>query len=92
MSIIISLINNFSNKNLIAFLRDKLPSFKPDDENLDYLFQEDIFDKYEFIEKVGEATINKDDVIIIASKTTEPLTERTGKKNQYEIAKKILKY
>ena len=92
MSQLTNLINQYSNKNLIAFLRDKLPSFKPDDENLDYLFQEDVFDKYESIEKVGEATINKDDVIIIASETTEPLTERTGKKNQYEIAKKILKH
>ncbi|WP_336128811.1 hypothetical protein [Mesoflavibacter sp. CH_XMU1422-2] len=89
MSQLTNLINQYSNKNLIAFLRDKLPSFKLDDENLDYLFQEGIFDKYESIEKVGEATINKDDVIIIASETTEPLTERTGKKNQYEIAKKF---
>lgn len=92
MSQLTNLINQYSNKNLIAFLRDKLPSFKPNDENLDYLFQEDVFDKYESIEKVGEATINKDDVIIIACETTEPLTERTGKKNQYEIAKKILKH
>lgn len=91
MSQLTNLINQYSNKNLIAFLRDKLPSFKPDDENLDHLFQEEVFDKYESIEKIGEATINKDDVIIIASETTEPLTERTGKKNQYEIAKKILK-
>src|SRR5690606_20695393 len=92
MSQLTNLINHYSNKNLIAFLRDKLPSFKPDDENLDHLFQEEVFDKYESIEKIGEATINKDDVIIIASETTEPLTERTGKKNQYEIAKKILKH
>ncbi|MCP4052818.1 MAG: hypothetical protein GY739_07090 [Mesoflavibacter sp.] len=82
MSQLTNLINQYSNKNLIAFLRDKLPSFKPDDENLDYLFQEDVFDKYESIEKVGEATINKDDVIIIASETTEPLTERTGKERK----------
>lgn len=92
MSQLTNLINQYSNKNLIAFLRDKLPSFKPDDENLDHLFQKEVFDKYESIEKIGEATINKDDVIIIASETTEPLTERTGKKNQYEIAKKILKH
>lgn len=92
MSQLTNLIDKYSNTNLIAFLRDKLPSFKPDDENLDHLFQEEVFDKYESIEKIGEATINKDDVIIIASETTEPLTERTGKKNQYEIAKKILKH
>ncbi len=56
------------------------------------MFPEDIYDKYEAIVKIGEAEIDKDDLIVIASKTTEPLTERTGKKNQYEIAKKILKH
>lgn len=92
MSKINTLINNFSTNSLIAFLRDKIPSFKPDEENLDRLFQKDIYDKYESFVKIGEAEIDKDDLIVIASKTTEPLTERTGKKNQYEIAKTILKH
>ncbi|WP_445957614.1 Eco57I restriction-modification methylase domain-containing protein [Yeosuana sp.] len=94
MSQLTNLINKFSNTNLIAFLREnnKIPSLKMLSENLDYLFQEEVFDKYESIEKIGEATINKDDLIIIAAETSEPITERTGKKNQYEIAKKILKH
>ena len=94
MSQLTNLINKFSNTNLIAFLREnnKIPSLKMLSENLDYLFQEEVFDNYESIEKIGEATINKDDLIIIAAETSEPLTERTGKKNQYEIAKKILKH
>lgn len=86
------LINNFSETNLITFLRSAIQSFKPDDEELDHLFQEDIFDKYESIVKIGEATIDKDEIIVIASKTNDPLTERTGKKKQYEIAKTILKH
>jgi len=86
------LINNFSETNLITFLRSAIQSFKPEDEELDHLFQEDIFDKYESIVKIGEAKIDTDDLIVIASKTNEPLTERTGKKNQYEIAKTILKH
>lgn len=92
MSKINTLINNFSTNNLISFLRDSISSFKPDEEDLDHLFPEDIYNKYESIVKIGEAEINKDDLIVIASKTTEPLTERTGKKNQYEIAKTILKH
>ncbi len=92
MSKINSIIEDFSTTKLIAFLRGSIPSFKPDDEDLDHLFQEDIFDKYESIVKIGEAKIDKDDLIVIASKTNEPLTERTGKKNQYEIAKTILKH
>ena len=86
------LINDFSTTNLIAFLRESISSFKPDDDELDHLFQEDIYDKYESIVKIGEAEIDKDELIVIASKTNEPLTERTGKKNQYEIAKTILKH
>ncbi|TXD56117.1 hypothetical protein ES044_17380 [Polaribacter sp. IC066] len=92
MSKINSLIEDFSTTNLIAFLRASIPSFKPDDDELDHLFQEDVYDKYESIIKIGEAEIDKDELIVIASKTNEPLTERTGKKNQYEIAKTILKH
>ena len=92
MSKINSLIEDFSTTNLIAFLRASISSFKPDDDGLDHLFPEDIYDKYESIIKIGEAEIDKDELIVIASKTNEPLTERTGKKNQYEIAKTILKH
>ena len=92
MSKINSLIEDFSTNNLIAFLRASIPSFKPDDDELDHLFPEDIYDKYESIIKIGEAEIDKDELIVIASKTNEPLTERTGKKSQYEIAKTILKH
>lgn len=86
-----NLIYNFSQKNLIQFLRQKIKTFKPDEDDLSYLFKDDIFDKYESIDKIGEATIKGDDLIIIASKTSDPLTEKSGKKNQYEIAKKVLK-
>jgi len=92
MSKINTIIEDFSTTNLIAFLRTAIPSFKPDDDELDHLFQEDIFDKYESIVKIGEAKIDKDDLIVIASKTNEPLTERSGKRKQYEIAKTILKH
>lgn len=92
MSQINSLIEHFSTTNLIAFLRASISSFKPDDDDLDHLFPEDIYDKYESIVKVGEAEIDKDELIVIASKTNDPLTERTGKKNQYNIAKTVLKH
>jgi len=91
MSKLSSLIQDFSKSNLIAFLRQNINTFKPKDEDFDYLFPDDIFEKYESIEKVGEATIENDDLIVLISKTTDPLTNRSGKKNQYEIAKKVLK-
>ncbi len=91
MSKLSSLIQDFSKSNLIAFLRQNINTFKPEDEDFDYLFPDDIFEKYESIEKVGEAIVGSDDLIVLLSKTTDPLTNRSGKKNQYEIAKKILK-
>ncbi|MCF6295439.1 MAG: hypothetical protein L3J25_07095 [Flavobacteriaceae bacterium] len=92
MPIIDNLIQNISRDTLLQFLRTKISSFKPDDKDLNHLFTEDIFEKYESIEKIGEAVIDNDDLIVITSKTTDPLTERSGKKKQYEIAKKILKH
>ncbi len=87
-----NLIENFSIQNLNAFLRNKFKSYKANKDGLEYYFNETIFDKYENIEKQGEAKLENDnDLIIITAKTHEPLTDRTGKRNQYEIAKKIIK-
>ena len=92
MSQLITLIEDFSPSNLISFLRNQINTFKPENDDFDHLFTDDIFDKYESIIKVGEAQINGDDLIVIVSKTTDPLTERSGKKKQYEIAKNVLKH
>src|SRR5690554_5516826 len=85
------LIADFSLDNLTAFFRNKISSFYSAKEDLRFLFDESKFEKYSTIEKIGEATIDSDELIIICSKTTEPITERTGKKRQYDIAKKVLK-
>lgn len=87
-----TLIQEFSTENLNAFLRSKMSSYATENENLDYIFNDNLYEKYESVTKLGEASISKDDkLIVIASKTNEALTERTGKKNQYEIAKKVLR-
>jgi len=87
------LIDNFSISHLEDFLRSKMDSFRPDGkEAYLYYFDQDILNKYSKIDKVGEALVGDgDELLIFAAETTEALTERTGKKNQYEIAKKILK-
>ena len=89
-----TLITNFSIESLIQFFRQKINTFKPEKENYEYLFEdnESIIENYEDIKKIGEADINNsDDLIIITAKTIAQLTNRTGKKRQFEIAKKILK-
>lgn len=91
MSHIESLIKSFSVSSLQTFFRQNISTFKADNDDFDYLFKDKIFDKYESITKIGEATIENDEVVFIASKTNDPLTERSGKKKQYEIAKRILK-
>ena len=85
------LIADFSLDNLAAFFRNKISSFNSEKEDLRFLFDESKFEKYSSIDKIGEAEIDSDELIIICSKTTDPITERTGKKRQYDIAKKVLK-
>lgn len=90
-----SLIENFSIDNLKNFFRTKLRTFKPDNENYGYLFgdNEYINNNYQYIQKIGEAdfSTDTDDILVLTAKTSTQLTNRTGKKKQYEIAKKILK-
>ena len=79
--------------NWSSFLHKKTSSFKLEKEDYEFLFKDnkDITDNYENIIKIGEADLkDSDDLIVIAANTLLPLTERTGKKRQFEIAKKIL--
>ena len=89
------LIENFSVNVLTDFFIDKIETFKKvKNEDYEYLFEdnEDILKNYKDIIKIGEADlINTVELIVIAAKTEATLTNRTGKKRQYDIAKKILK-
>ena len=88
------LIENFSVETLVEFVRQKIRTFKQDEENYEYLFDDKdyINENYQDIVKIGEAVLNdSEDILILTAKTLSYLTNRTGKKRQYEIAKKILK-
>lgn len=88
------LIENFSITNLKDFFREEITTFKPDEENYEYLFDDNeyISENYEDIKKIGEADLtNTDDLLVITAKSLSHITSRTGKKRQFEIAKKILK-
>ncbi len=93
------LIANFSIENLQGFFRDVNPDFRPNDRDYGFLFQgdtrihEQIRQKYERIRVVGFAQMeNADELVVIAARSRESLTSRTGKKLQYQVAKDILKY
>ncbi len=86
------LINNFSQENLKYFFRNKLPSFRASEEDYEHLFTNSILSNYADIIKLGEAELeNSEEIIVITSRTLKNLTNKSGKKQQYDIAKKILK-
>jgi len=89
-----NLIADFSIERLEHFFRQKINTFKPEQKDFEYLFEdnENITANYEDIIKIGEADLkNSDDLLVIAAKTLTLLTDRTGKKRQFDVAKKILK-
>lgn len=86
------IIDYFSIQNLSAFFRNKLNSFKPVEDDYEYLFDEKVTDNFENITKIGEAEIDaNDEILVITAKSLNQLTSRSGKKKQFDIAKKILK-
>lgn len=87
-TILITLVASFSPKNLTLFLREKSRDFKPAAENLTSL------ETNQFVqgEKVGYIPFNDfENLGIYAIQVSHNLNERSGKKDQYDFAKKILK-
>jgi len=93
MNTLHNLIEQFTTDLLQQFFREKINTFKPVEDNVDYIFEDNdlIKEKYTDIYKRGEADItNSNDLLVISVKTLVPLTDKTGKKQQFDIAKKIL--
>jgi adenine-specific DNA-methyltransferase len=94
MAILDQVIENFSTNTLSQFFSQAITTFKTDDWDYDFLFDdnENIQESYSNIQKLGDADLQGgDDILVISAETSMPLTDRSGKKQQYEIAKKILK-
>lgn len=82
------LIQNPTSENLLRFIRDKNTTFRPLREALT-LSEEEQFSQGLL---VGEIPFSLYESFIICSfKVNKPLSERSGKKAQYDLAKKILK-
>lgn len=83
-----NLIQNFSTENLIQLFRNKSNKFRQVTEEANN-YNNDFFSNSLLF---GEIILDDDDeLVIFAFKTNKELTERSGKKAQYELAKKILK-
>lgn len=84
-----NLIQNFNNENLVNFIEWKNQDFKPIEEEIDEIEVEG----FEDIKKLGEIQFSTSEALILCSiKVTKNLTERSGKKAQFDLAKKVLNY
>lgn len=82
------LIEEFSLENLTRFFREKNSHFKPVRESLDE-YNDETFSKGT---KLGETNFSAyEQFILCAFQTGSTLSERSGKKAQYEQARRILK-
>jgi adenine-specific DNA-methyltransferase len=86
------LILNFSIKSIADFFKSKISSFSPNSENLDYIIDDNHFANFSDLQKIGEVEFkNAEDLLVFACKYNGELSERSSKKRQFEIAKKVLK-
>lgn len=82
------LIDQFDYEHLTSFFREKNSTFKPIRESLDHYDDSDFSNG----KKIGEIPYNLfESLIVCAFKVNKQLSERSGKKTQYEKVKAILK-
>lgn len=84
LTILDKIINNFSIDNLVRLFQNKTTKFRMLQSRASQpLFTDGLL--------LGEFDCGDESVCIFTFKTHQPLTERSGKKAQYELAKKMLK-
>jgi len=81
------IIEDFSTEKLIHFFRNKNTSFRPMQEDLSNYNDGDFTSS----EKLGEIKFQDNNLTLCAFQVLKDLTERSGKKKQYELGKRILK-
>lgn len=91
MSTIENLINQFSRENLNSFFKSKSDTFTLVKEEYHSLqFDKDYFENPFFEGKINEGT-NHTSLCVFSIKVKKPLSERSSKRKQFEIARKILR-
>lgn len=88
------LIDNISKETLKEYFRERteLSSFKPIEEDLDEVIIN--IDKFSNLQKLGEAELQNnfnEELLFFCCRYEGVLSERSAKKKQYEVAKKVLK-
>jgi len=84
-----NLIADFNHDNLVVLFRNKTRSFKPINEELSG-FNDDLFSECTLLGSF-KTTDDELEMLVFTAKTINDLTERSGKKRQYELGKRLLK-
>ncbi|MEW5845297.1 MAG: Eco57I restriction-modification methylase domain-containing protein [Bacteroidota bacterium] len=84
-----NLIANFNHNNLVTLFRNKSRSFKYEQEELSH-FNDDLFSDCTLLGSF-KTTDDELEILVFTAKTNNDLTERSGKKRQYELGKRLLK-
>ncbi len=85
--IIHNLTQNFDTENIVHLLREKTRTFRQIDKSLTQYNDENFSDCLH----LGEFSLdNQDKMVVVTVKVKKELSERTGKKAQYTLGKKIL--
>jgi len=82
-----NIITNFDLQRLKRFFSEKNSKFRPSEESFDYYNTDNFSDGL----KLGELFLDDGTLLVCAFEAKQELSERSGKKGQYELGKKILK-
>ena len=90
MASINTIITNISNQNISLFFESKITSFKPEKDVFTNIVKEE--KPYSDPVKIGHAELrNNEELLVFTCQYNKELTARSAKKQQFEIAKKVLK-
>lgn len=84
------LVHSFSRENLITFLRAASGSFAPQQADYSRYVESDM--PVRELQKLGQIDFqDRNRLIVLTGKLDKELTSHTGKRQQYDLAKKVLK-
>lgn len=85
-----TIISNISNQNISLFFESKITSFKPEKDVFTNTVNEEA--PYSDPIRIGHAELkNHEELLVFTCEYNKELTARSAKKQQFEIAKKVLK-
>lgn len=82
-----SIIKNFELQRFKRFLSEKNKKFRPSEDSLDYHCD----DNFSSGEKLGDLSLNDGNLLFCVFEVKKELSERSGKKAQYNLGRSILK-